>query len=134
MYSSESRGATDAQTAITTNRCAICGHRTVPQRFVLSEPADEVEDPQSWVLCGRCYEAVLLEVRRAALPTSLRTRIAVGIVASTATTAFPPHIWERRYWRAQTDADWTRIIIGSIWIFIWGHMLAFIAILLLVYR
>jgi hypothetical protein len=63
-------------------RCSICRHFILFYPIALKEPIDAPEPRQEWTLCKACHEALLVEMRRSAIRSSLHLRIAVGLVAS----------------------------------------------------
>ena len=63
-------------------RCSICTSFIWFHPIALKEPAGAPEPRQEWVLCKPCHEALLLEMRRASLPSPMRLRIAMGLVAA----------------------------------------------------
>lgn len=64
------------------SRCSICLRLIWLQLIILSEPLDAPEPLQQWILCKRCYEALLVELRRSSVRSPLRLRIAIGLVAA----------------------------------------------------
>jgi hypothetical protein len=63
-------------------RCSICERRTWFNTIRLIEP-EEVPDPrQQWILCQRCHQALLVQMRLSPIRNPLRLRIAIGLVAS----------------------------------------------------
>lgn len=48
----------------------------------LKEPLEAPEPRHEWVLCSYCHKALLNEMRRSALSSSVRLRVAVGLVAA----------------------------------------------------
>lgn len=63
-------------------RCSICKSFIWLSQIELKEPAEAPEPHQVWQLCESCYDALLIEIRRAAIRSPERLRIALGIVAS----------------------------------------------------
>jgi hypothetical protein len=68
----------------------------------LTEVPDAPEPHKAWILCRSCYEAVQEEMRRSPVTTPLRTRIAVGLVASERwpmayPTRIKSYIYDRRW-------------------------------------
>ncbi|MBO0789899.1 MAG: hypothetical protein J2P36_02985 [Ktedonobacteraceae bacterium] len=85
-----------------TRRCAVCMNHVWFDSVHLTEPPGVPEPRESWVLCRDCYEAIEKEVRRSPVASSLRTRIAVGIVASERSpmaypTRLKSYIYDRRW-------------------------------------
>ena len=64
------------------SRCSICLRLIWLQLIILSEPLDAPEPIQQWLLCKRCYEALLVELRNSSIRSPLRLRIAIGLVAA----------------------------------------------------
>jgi len=48
----------------------------------LIEPEDVPEPRQEWTLCKRCHQELLVQLRLSPVRTSLRLRIAMGLVAA----------------------------------------------------
>ena len=63
-------------------RCSICTRRTWSNATHLIEPLGVPEPRQSWTLCKRCSELLLIEMERSPVLSPLRLRIAIGIVAA----------------------------------------------------
>jgi len=63
-------------------RCSICTHFILLHSIALIEPIDAPEPRHEWFLCKTCHEALLVEMRRSALRSPIRLRIAVGLVAA----------------------------------------------------
>ena len=63
-------------------RCSICSRFILHYPISLKEPIDVPEPRQEWTLCKACYEALLVETRRSVISSSLRLRIAIGLVAA----------------------------------------------------
>jgi hypothetical protein len=55
-----------------------------------------------------------METERAGLRTPLRTRIAVGIVASERGAQARPRIWQARFWNRIGEEQWERLV--PVWI------------------
>jgi hypothetical protein len=63
-------------------RCSICERRTWYHSIPLIEP-EGVPDPRhEWLLCKRCHEELLVQLRLSPVRTPLRLRIAIGFVAA----------------------------------------------------
>src|SRR5690349_20620709 len=83
-------------------RCAVCGSHVWLNPLHLAEPPDVPGPRKCWVLCRHCYEAVQEEMRRSPLTSSLRTRIAIGLVASDRwpmayPTRMKSYVYDRRW-------------------------------------
>ena len=63
-------------------RCSICLHFLWFRSNIHHEPVDAPEPRRAWVLCRRCHEALLVEMRRSSIQSSARLRIAMGLVAA----------------------------------------------------
>ena len=66
----------------TNERCSICNHRTWFDAVPVMEPESVPEQRLSWILCKTCYQALLIEMRRSPVRTTMRLRICIGLVAS----------------------------------------------------
>ena len=63
-------------------RCSICERRMWYNFIPLIEPEDVPEPRQKWTLCKRCHQELLVQLRLSPVRTSLRLRIAMGLVAA----------------------------------------------------
>ncbi|MFL5592513.1 MAG: hypothetical protein ACJ8DI_33360 [Ktedonobacteraceae bacterium] len=63
-------------------RCSICTSFIWFHPIALKEPLGVPEPRQEWVLCKPCHQALLLEMRRSAIRSPARLRIAMGLVAA----------------------------------------------------
>ena len=63
-------------------RCSICERRMWYNFIPLIEPEDVPAPRQEWTLCKRCYEELLDQLRLSPVRTSMRLRIAMGLVAA----------------------------------------------------
>ena len=63
-------------------RCSICERRTWYNFIPLIEPEDVPEPRHEWTLCKRCHQELLVQLRLSPVRTSLRLRIAMGLVAA----------------------------------------------------
>ena len=70
------------QHMIQRRRCSICARKLEQTAFYLTEGEDAPEPQQAWLLCAECNAAVQVELARADLHSPVRTRVAVGLVAS----------------------------------------------------
>jgi hypothetical protein len=82
--------------------CAICTRRIWLHPVHVIEPEDVPAIRLSWVLCRRCYQFLLLELRRSSLESPLRLRIAMGMVAS----EYWPHAYPTRMRAYISDRRW----------------------------
>lgn len=65
-----------------TMRCAVCSSHVWFDPVRVAEPPGTPDPHLSWLLCRNCYDALEEEMRRSPVSGPLRTRIAMGIVAS----------------------------------------------------
>ena len=63
-------------------RCSICAFYVWPRPPALKEPIEAPEPRREWILCSYCYKALLNEMRRSSLSSSVRLRVAIGLVAA----------------------------------------------------
>ena len=108
-------------------RCSICTRRTWMHPTHLMEPVGVPEPRQTWTLCKRCHEALLVEMRRSPVRSPLRLRIAMGIVASERS----PYIYAHTR-RPMSDRGWILVMAWGFGIAMVVHlfiivMLAYIA-------
>ena len=103
-----------------TSRCSICTHRTWFAAIPIIEPAEVPEPRREWMLCSRCHHALLDEMRRSPVHSSLRLRIAMGLVASERSPAAHP-----RSYRSMNDRTWIIVLA-------WGFGIAMILHLILI--
>jgi hypothetical protein len=73
---------------------------------------------------------VQAELARSELRPPIRTRVAVGLVASQRGPARRPKWWQERYWEELDDVGWNRFIIWSILIIGIGHVVVFAVFML----
>lgn len=106
-----------------TTRCSICMHRTWFNAIALREPEGVPEPRREWMLCKRCHEALLVQMRLSPIRTPLRLRIAMGLVAAERS----PHAYapSRRPFK---DRTWILIIA---WSFVIAMILHLILIVML---
>ena len=64
------------------NRCSICTGFILFHPIALKEPVEAPEPRHEWVLCKPCHEAFLVEMNRSSIRSSMRLRIAIGLVAA----------------------------------------------------
>lgn len=62
--------------------CAVCTSSIWFSPLVLKEPIGAPEPRRTWHLCKSCHEALLIELRRSPIRSSLRLRIALGLIAA----------------------------------------------------
>ena len=101
-------------------RCSICERRTWNHSIPLVEPEGVPDPRQEWVLCNRCHQELLVQLRLSPIQTPLRLRIAIGLVAAERS----PYAYAPKR-RPLTDRSW--IIIMA-----WGFGIAMLLHLLLI--
>ncbi len=111
-------------------RCSICERRLENKAYFLTESEDAPEPHQSWLICAPCNMAVQAELEHSTLRPALRTRVAVGMVASLRGPTNRPKWWQERYWEELDDQGWTRIIFWSIVIIGIGHVVVFFVVMM----
>jgi len=111
-------------------RCSVCARRIGAIAYYVAETPEQADEPDSWLLCPICHAAIAEELDRAALRTPNRLRVAVGIVASARNPALRPPIWSRAYWRNPNDEDVERLLLWTILIIAFGHMVVFFVALM----
>lgn len=91
--------------------CSICSRPTWFDSVSLMEPEDVPEPRQSWILCQDCYRMLVEEMRRSPIRSSLRLRVAMGIVAA--------ERWPKAYLteNISSSRDQRRIIFIA-WVFV----------------
>ncbi len=75
-------GNSDGSGSDSVTRCSVCRKRIWAGALTIQEPAEAPEPQQSWTLCKLCYAAVQAELERSPLRSTLRMRVAVGLVAA----------------------------------------------------
>jgi hypothetical protein len=121
----------EAQQLAVRRRCSICERRLVNKAYFLTETDDAPEPQQSWLLCAPCNTAVQAEIERSGLRPAIRTRVAVGLVASQRSRARRAKWWQERFWEELEDEGWNRVIFWSIIVIAFGHVLVFAVIMML---
>ncbi|HEY6540978.1 MAG TPA: hypothetical protein VIZ18_08580 [Ktedonobacteraceae bacterium] len=106
-------------------RCSICTRRAGPRSTYLIEPLGVPEPRQSWTLCKRCSELLLIEMERSPVLSPLRLRIAMGIVAADRS----PYIYAPTH-KPMSDRNWIVIIA---WLFGIAMLLHLVLIVMLAY-
>ena len=101
-------------------RCSICERRTWYNATFLIEPEEVPHPRQQWILCHRCHQALLAQMRLSPVRTPLRLRIAIGLVASERS----PYIYAPTR-KPLSDRSW--IIIMA-----WGFGIAMLLHLILI--
>jgi uncharacterized protein with PIN domain len=118
------------QHMIQRRRCSICGRKLEQTAFYLTEGDDAPEPQQAWLLCAPCNTAVQAELSRSELQSHVRTRVAVGIVASSRSPANRAKWWQERFWDELDDRDWNRLIIWFIMFVAFAHVGFFLLLVL----
>lgn len=121
------------QHMITRRRCSICDRKLEQKAFYLSEGDDAPEPQQAWLLCAGCNTAVQAELTRSELRSPVRTRVAVGLVASFRSPGNRAKWWQERFWDELDDRDWNRILWWFFMIVAFGHIVVFIVLILAQY-
>lgn len=104
-------------------RCDICRRRLGQTIHYAEETGDVPEPRRSWVLCGECNDAVHDQMERSPVRSSLRLRVAVGLVATERTP-------EARRGRMGmlTDEGWTKVFLWLFPITMLIHLAVIVAI------
>jgi hypothetical protein len=88
-------------------RCSICTSFIWLHPIALKEPVEAPEPLQEWVLCKPCHEALLVEMSRSTIRSSVRLRIAMGLVASERSPkAYHVHRQLGEQWEFQREFTW----------------------------
>lgn len=108
-------------------RCSICTRRVRWHAMQLVEPLGVPEPRQSWTLCKRCHQLLLIEMERSPVLSPLRLRIAMGIVAAERS----PYIYAPTH-KPISDRTWIVVMAWGFGIAMLLHlvlvvMLAFVA-------
>jgi len=86
----------------------------------LMEPVGVPEPRQSWTLCKRCHQSLLLEMHRSPVRSPLRLRIAMGIVAAERS----PYVYAPTH-KPLSDRTWILVMA-------WGFAIAMLLHLVLI--
>jgi hypothetical protein len=109
-------------------RCSICTRLILFHPIALKEPIDAPEPRHEWILCKPCHEAVLVEMRRSAIRSPVRLRIAVGLVAAERSpNAYPVNTKTRE--QQEFDREfawfvWAIVLFGLLHAFIFAILIA----------
>ena len=106
-------------------RCSICQRRILFNATYLIEPLGVPEPRQSWTLCKRCHQLLLVEMERSPVLSPLRLRIAMGIVAAERS----PYVYAPTH-KPLSDRNWIVIIA---WLFGIAMLLHLMLIVMLAY-
>src|SRR5487761_1526066 len=118
------------QHMVARRRCSICGRKLEQKAYYLTESDDAPTPQQAWLLCASCNTAVQSELSHSALRSSVRTRVAVGLVASSRSPGNRAKWWQERYWDELDDHGWNQLIWWCIMLIAFGHVLVFILLLI----
>jgi hypothetical protein len=109
-------------------RCSICRHFILFYPISLKEPIDAPEPRHEWTLCKACHEALLVEIRRSVISSSIRLRIAIGLVAAERSpNAYPVNTKTRE--QQEFDREfawfvWAIVLFGLLHAFIFAILIA----------
>ncbi len=104
--------------------CSICTRTIWFHPVQLREPEGVPEPRLSWVLCKRCYEALLDELHRSPVRSPLRLRIAMGMVASERW----PDAYPSRISTYISDRRWIVFMAVGFFVAIILHLILIVAI------
>lgn len=121
------------QHMVARRRCTICERKLEQTAFYLTEGDDAPEPQQAWLLCAGCNTAVKVELARTELRSPVRTRVAVGLVASARSPGNRAKWWEERFWEDLDDRDWNRLLWWFFMIVAFGHIIVFLVLMMLPY-
>ncbi len=109
-------------------RCSICTRFILSYPISLKEPIDAPEPRYEWTLCKGCYETLLVEIRRSVVSSSIRLRIAIGLVAAERSPkAYPVNTKTREqqeFEREFTWFVWAIVLFGLLHVAIFAILLA----------
>ena len=106
-------------------RCSICQRRVWANPTHFIEPLGVPEPRQSWALCKRCCDLLLVEMERSPVLSPLRLRIAMGIVAAERS----PYVYAPTH-KPLSDHNWIVIIA---WLFGIAMLLHLVLVVMLAY-
>lgn len=115
---------------IARRRCSICDRKLEQTAFFLTEGDEAPEPQQVWLLCASCNTAVQSELSRSELRSPVRTRVAVGLVASARSPGNRAKFWQGRYWDELDDRGWNRVLVWFFIILAFGHIVLFMLLVL----
>ena len=88
-------------------RCSICTRFILFYPISLKEPNDAPEPRYNWILCKACYEALHKEIQRPVINSSIRLRIAIGLVAAERSPkAYPANTKTREQQEFDREFSW----------------------------
>lgn len=119
------------QHMIARRRCSICARKLEQTAFYLAESDEAPEPQQAWLLCAGCNTAVQEALARSTVRSPVRTRVAVGLVASGRTPQNRAKWWQERYWEELDDQDWNRLIWWFFMVVAFGHVIVFIVLMMI---
>jgi hypothetical protein len=108
-------------------RCSICRAFIWVHPIALKDPIDAPEPRHEWTLCKACHEALRVEIRRSVISSSIRLRIAIGLVAAERSpNAYPVNTKTREQQEFDREFAW------FVWaIVLFGLLHAFIFVILI---
>jgi len=121
------------QHMITRRRCSICERKLDQTAFYLTESNDAPTPQQAWLLCASCNSAVQLSLIQSQLRPAVRTRVAVGLVASARNPEHRAKWWQERYWDELDDRGWNRLIWWFFMAIAFGHIIVFVVLMMYPY-
>jgi hypothetical protein len=89
--------------------CSVCTRRIWIEPTQVIEPEGVPEPRLSWILCRRCYQSLLAEMRRSPIKSPLMLRISMGIVAS----EYWPQAYPTRMKAYVSDRRWIVFIAAG---------------------
>ncbi len=107
-----------------TTFCSVCDNRIWFGPIYIREPEGVPEPRLSWVLCKECHGAFLDEVRRSPVRSPLRTRVAMGLIASERW----PHAYRSPARQYLSDHRWVVFIALGIFIAMILHLILIVMI------
>lgn len=103
--------------------CSICRRRLGKSLFFVEETGDVPEPRRSWVLCEACDEAVHQQMDLSPLRSSLRLRVAVGLVAAERSPEA-----RRGQFGQLSDEQWAKVFLWLFPITMIVHLAVIVAI------
>jgi len=109
-------------------RCSICTRFNLFDPISHTEPVDAPEPRFEWILCKSCDEALLNELSRSTIRSSLRLRIAMGLVAAERSpNAYPVHSKAHEQLEFEREFAWfvwAIVLFGLLHVAIFAILLA----------
>ncbi len=103
--------------------CDICQRRLGKSIFFVEETGDVPDEHHAWALCEECHTAVHERLVASPVRTSLRLRIAVGLVAAERTPEA-----RRSNFGQMTDESWIKVFLWLFPITMIVHLLIIVVI------